>query len=69
MCSKYIVFIDAPPFPFRGYSLEAIKIPKGKTFEDIRDALPPNLVNHVEVEADNIQEAKAVGLAKLVNGD
>jgi hypothetical protein len=66
---KYVVLLNAPPFPFRGYSLEAIKIPKGKTFDDIKDLLPPNLVNHVEVEADNIHEAKAVGLAKLVNGD
>jgi hypothetical protein len=67
--SKYVVFLNAPPLPYRGYSLEAIKIPKSKTFDDIRDLLPPTLVNHVEVEADNIHEAKAVGLAKLVNGD
>lgn len=67
---KYIVFPDAPPFPFRGYRLEAIKIPRqGKTTDDIRNRLPPTLVNDVEVEARNIHEAKAVGLAKLVNGD
>jgi hypothetical protein len=67
--SNYIVYFDAPAYPFRGYRLEAIKIPRGKTAEQLSDRLPPTLVNDVEVEAENIHEAKAVGLAKLVNGD
>jgi len=66
---KYLIFLDAPPYPFKGYRLEAIKIPKGKTANDLRNSLPSTLVNSVEIEADDIHEAKAVGLAKLVNGD
>jgi hypothetical protein len=69
MSSNYIVYIEAPPFPFRGYRLEALKIPKGKTFDNIKDNLPPCLISDVEVEANNITEAKALGLAKLINGD
>jgi hypothetical protein len=67
--SNYIVYIEAPPVPFKGYRLEALKVPKGKSFEQMRDNLPPTLVNEVPVEADNIHEAKALGLAKLINGD
>jgi len=69
MVSRYIVYIEAPPAPFKGYRLEALKIPKGMSFAHMRDNLPPTLVNEVEIEADNIHEAKALGLAKLINGD
>jgi hypothetical protein len=39
------------------------------SFDHMRDNLPPTLVNEVEIDADNIHEAKTFGLAKLVNGD
>jgi hypothetical protein len=71
--AKYVVYVNAPPYPMRGYYLEArrLSIPEARGERDFRDTLPPDLVHvcgaaWVEVEATNVEEAKAIGLSKIM---
>lgn len=40
---EYIVFTDRPAYPRTGCRVRTIRIPYGKTFDDMRDHLPPTV--------------------------
>ena len=61
---RCVVCLESSPYPCRGYKLTAKRVKKSD--EHIWDLLSPDVVKHVFVEAENIDEAKAVGLKKLV---
>ena len=65
---RYMVCLESPPFPRRGYYIKARRYPKNPDV-NFRDSLSPDLVNHVIVDAENIEQAKAIALKKFVNGD
>ena len=71
--AKYVVYVNAPPYPAKGYYLEARRLSakEERGEADFRDTLPPDLVHvcgapWVEVDATNIDEAKAIGLSKML---
>ena len=61
---RCVVCLESPPYPFRGYRLTAKRVPEFDEF--IWDSLSPNLVSHVFVEAESVDQAKAIGLKRLV---
>lgn len=71
--AKYAVYVNAPPYPSRGYYLEArrLSVREISGREDIRDSLPATLVHvcgaaWLELDATNIEDAKALGLQKIL---
>ncbi len=62
---RCVVCLESPPYPFRGYRLTAKQVPESDE-ESIWDSLSPDLVDHVFVEAENVDQAKALGLKKMV---
>ncbi len=61
---RFVVCLEALPYPFRGYRLTAKRVPKSE--KRIWDWLSPGVVKHVFVEAKNVEQAKAVGLKEFV---
>jgi len=61
---RCVVCLESPPYPFRGYRLTAKRVPESDEY--VWDSLSPDLVDHVFVEAESIDQAKAIGLKKLV---
>lgn len=49
---EYIVFEDRPPFVYGGgCRVRTIRIPRGKTFNDVRDRLPASMGRMAVVRA------------------
>jgi hypothetical protein len=69
---RYFVFVSAPPYPSQGYYLHAKTYPQdpkklqsNSEETNFYDSLPACMVDHVIVTADDIKEAKAIGLKQL----
>jgi hypothetical protein len=58
---KYVVFLGSLGYPQDGYYVEAQPVPHME-FGDFLDTLPAELVDYVIVDANNIPQAKALGL-------
>jgi hypothetical protein len=61
---RFVVCLESLLHPSHGYRLTAKRV--SKSDEHIYDLLSPDVVRHVFVEAKNVDQAKAVGLKKLV---
>ena len=58
--TNYIVFIDKPAYPAKtGFRLDALRMLKGETWEDVRDALPPTVVAYGDGHGSTKAEALA----------
>ena len=67
---KWFVSIDCPPYPFKGCVIDVIRFRKDETFDDIRDYLSPDMLEGVIIRADearDVEEARAVGLRKIID--
>ena len=60
------MYIDCPPYPSKGCYIGAIRYPKGKGFEDVRDFIPATVAKYKEIDAANVFEAKAMYLHLLL---
>jgi hypothetical protein len=61
--TEYLVFINAPPYPSKGYYIGVKRT--SKDWAKFVDTLPPTLVDHVIVISDNPRDAQAIGLRQL----
>lgn len=62
----YLVYIDCPAYPQRGCYVEAIPYGKDETFDTVKDALPPSVLEKLEVTAPDIRTAREVGLWNIL---
>ena len=61
---RYVVYLKLLPYPFGGFELGTKRV--SKSDEHIWDSLNPDVIEHVFVEAESVDQAKALGLRKLV---
>ena len=57
--AEYVVYTDVPAYPRTGCQIRVKKIPRGQTFNDVRDSLPPTVGRLAVVSATSAGTAKA----------
>jgi hypothetical protein len=56
--SEFIVYTDRPPYPRSGCRVRTMRIPRGKSFNDMRDYLPPSVGKMAVVSAYSASTAR-----------
>jgi hypothetical protein len=56
--SEFIVYTTHPPYPGSGCKVRTMRIPRGKTFHDVRDYLPPSVGRLAVVSAYSASTAR-----------
>lgn len=55
---EYIVYTSIPPYPSKGCKVHTMRIPRGKTYRDVRDFLPASVGRLAVVSAYSASTAR-----------